>query len=61
MTLVRQQLLPRTIETLGWSKEQCHARDLSLDVWPIGASGRPLGAVALVMLPIEVEETGASE
>ena len=48
-------------EKLGWSKEQCHAHNLPLDVQPIGASGSPLGAIALVSLPIEVEETGASE
>ena len=61
VTLAREELLPMIREKLGWSKEQCHAHNLPLDVQPIGASGRPLGAIALVLLPIEVEETGASE
>ena len=53
VTLVRQQLLPRVRETLGWSQEQCPARNFPLDVQPSGASGRPLRALTLVMLPIE--------
>jgi len=46
---------------LGGPKEQCHSHNLPLDVQLIGASGRPLGAIALVLLPIEVEETRASK
>ena len=61
VTLARKELLPMIREKLGWSKEQCHAHNLSLDVQPIGASVKPLGAIALVSLPIEIEETGASE
>ena len=48
-------------ETQEWSKEQCYAHNLPLDVQPTGASGTALGTISLVSLPIEVEETGASE
>jgi len=40
-------------------KTSSHSYNLPLDVQPIGASG--LGAIALVLLPIEVEEMGASK
>ena len=60
-TLARQKFLSKVRQKLGWSKEQCHAHDLPLDVQPIGVSGRPLRATVLVSLIIEVEETGASE
>jgi len=54
VTLARKELPPMIREKLGWSKEQCHSHNLPLDV-------RPLEAIALVLLAIEVEETGASK
>ena len=39
-------------EKQGCSKEQCHVRNLPLNVQPIGASGTPLGAIALVSLQL---------
>ena len=58
VSLLRSQLLPVVKEKKGWTLDQCHLRNLKLDQQPVGAEGRPLGAVAMVQLQVKVESTG---
>ena len=57
VSLVRKQLLPYIREKQGWTLEQCHSRNLPLDIKPVGAGGEPLGVTAVVLLTIRIPES----
>ena len=58
VSLIRKQMLPQIQEDRGWTKEQCHSRNLVLDQQPVGAEGNSLGAVGVVQLQVKVENMG---
>ena len=37
VTLVRRQMLPKIKEKQGWSIDQCHARNRTIEQQPVGA------------------------
>ena len=57
VSLMRKQLLPYIQEKQGWTLEQCHSRNLPLDIKPVGAGGKPLGVTAVVLLTIRIPES----
>ena len=61
VTLVRRQMLPKIKEKQGWSIDQCHARNRTIEQQPVGAGGKPLGAESVVSLNIQVEATGVTK
>jgi len=58
VSLVRKELLPAIREHNNWSLKESHTRNLEMGAQPVGATGIALGAIGLVSLPVEVEETG---
>ena len=58
VSLIRKQMLPQIQEDRGWTKEQCHSKNLVLDQQPVGAEGNSLGAVGVVQLQVKVENMG---
>ena len=59
--LARKELLPLIKEKKDWSVEQCNAHNLPMEAQPVGASGKPIGATALVLLEVTVEDSGMTQ
>ena len=58
VTIVRRQLLPLIQEKNEWSSEKCESKNIPLEAQPVGAMGKELGASGMVILQMEVDETG---
>ena len=59
VTIVRHQL-PLIREKQGWLDEQCLAKTncKNMDTQPVGAMGQELGTCGIVVLQLEIDETG---
>ena len=58
VTVVRSELLARIKEHNGWTLEHCHQRNWPMEAQPISASGQDLGAMSVVAVETETEQTG---
>ena len=60
VTIVWRQILPVIREKQQWSNEQCVAKTTCKDMGaqPVGAVGKELGTCSIVVLQVEVDETG---
>ena len=58
VTIVRRHLLPLIQEKNQWSNEKCKEKNIPLQGQPVGAMGKELGAVGMVILQMEIDETG---
>ena len=58
--IVRRQLLPLIRKKQGWSDEQCLAKTNcnNMGAQPVGAMGQELGTCGIVVLQLEIDETG---
>ena len=60
ITIVRRHLLPLICEKQKWSDEQCIAKTncKGTGAQPVGAMGKDLGTCGIVVLQLEMDETG---
>ena len=60
ITIIRRQLLPKIRDKRGWSDQQCIAKTncKEMGAQPVGAMGKELGTCGIVVLQMEIDETG---